>query len=139
METTQVNSQSAQTPDFLSIVKSALRAKGRLPATGRRPHRGNVTGFELIARPGGWAAVLTFEDGRAGSPASIYPSAKEAFMTGAETLCGILTGSTTLPFFIDHGDNLVVAGYGTGGFEGFFLLKMPAPWRRFSRTADMGC
>tara|TARA_Y100001001_G_scaffold151977_1_gene164127 strand:+ start:1771 stop:2181 length:411 start_codon:yes stop_codon:yes gene_type:complete len=135
MPNTQTNSRSAaQAPNMFAIVESALLAKDRLPAAGRNPHRHDVTSFRLDGQPGGWAATITFEGELAGTlkslgtPAKIYPSKKEAFLAGAETLCRILTGSKTLPFFIDHGDNLIVTGCGTGGFRGSFMMKMPAPW-----------
>ncbi|KKL88555.1 hypothetical protein LCGC14_1923530 [marine sediment metagenome] len=135
MPNTQTNSRSAaQASNMLTIVESALLAKDRLPAAGRNPHRHDVTSFHLDAQPGGWAAIITFERERAGTlkrlgtPPKIYPTKKEAFLAGAETLCRILTGSKTLPFFIDHGDNLIVTGFGTGGFRGSFMMKMPAPW-----------
>lgn len=98
---------------MLVIVESALLAKDRLPAAGRKPHCQDVASFHLDARPEGWAPMITFKGGSAGTlkslgnPAKIYPSKKEAFLAGAETLCRILTGSKTLPFFIDHGDNLM--------------------------------
>ena len=77
--------------------------------------------------------MITFEDGPAGAPSSlgtpetIYPSRQEAFLAGAQILCRILTGSKKLPFFV-AGDELIVAGYGTGGFRGIFMMNMPAPW-----------
>ena len=129
MPNTQTNSRSAaQASNMLAIVESALLAKDRLPAAGRNPHCQDVASFHLDARPEGWAAMITFKGGSAGAPAKIYPSKKEAFLAGVETLCRILTGSKTLPFFIDHGDNLIVTGCGTGGFRGSFMMKMPAPW-----------
>jgi len=118
---------------MLTIVESALRAKGRLPATRTNLHRHNVTGFHLETQPGGWAATITFEDGPAstpsslGNPETVYPSKQEAFMAGAKTVCHLLTGSKKLPFSV-AGRELVVSGYGTGGFPGIFLMKMPAPW-----------
>jgi len=129
MPNTQTNLRSAaQASNMLAIVESALLAKDRLPTAGRKPPRHDVTSFRLDAQPGGWAAIITLKGGSAGTPAKIYPSKREAFLAGAETLCRILTGSKTLPFFIDHGDNLIVTGCGTGGFRGSFMMKMPAPW-----------
>ena len=129
MTDTQTHSRSAaHASNMLAIVETALFAKDRLPAVGRNPHGQDVASFHIGARPGGWAPTITFKGGSAGSPAKIYPSKKEAFLAGAETLCRILTGSKTLPFFIDHGDNLIVTGCGTGGFRGSFMMKMPAPW-----------
>lgn len=134
MTTTQTTAQSAtQTHNMFDIVKSALQAKDRLPESRSRLHRHDVADFHLAARPGGWAAMITFEGGRTGAPNSsatpetIYPSKQEAFLAGAETLCHILTGSKTLPFFVARGE-LIVAGYGTGGFGGIFMMKMPTPW-----------
>jgi len=134
MTTTQTTSQSAtQTHNMFDIVKSALQAKNRLPGSRSRLHRHDVGDFHLEARPGGWAAMIAFEDGRTGFPNSsaipeiIHPTKQEAFLAGAETLCHILTGSKTLPFFVARGE-LIVAGYGTGGFDGNFMMKMPTPW-----------
>ena len=36
-------------------------------------------------------------------------------------------GWAAMPFVVE-GDTLMVAGYGTGGFQGIFMMKMPAPW-----------
>ncbi len=139
MTTTQTTSQSAaDAPNMIDIIKDALEAKGRLPAARPKlphnPHRHDVSGFHLEARLEGWAAIITFEGVEAGLPNSlgtpdavIYPSKQEAFMAGAETLCRILTGSTTLPFFVLR-DELIVAGYGTGGFSGMFIMTRPVPW-----------
>ncbi len=134
MTTTQTTSQSAtQTNNMLGIVKSALQAKDRLPESRSRLHRHDVADFHLEARPGGWAAMITFEGGRTDAPNSsttpeiIYPSKQEAFLAGAATLCHVLTGSKTLPFFVARGE-LIVAGYGTGGFDGIFMMTMSAPW-----------
>ena len=128
MTDTQTHSQSAaHTPNMLAIVETALFAKDRLPAAGCNPHGQDVASFHLGARPEGWAPMITFKGGSAGSPAKIYPSKKEAFLAGAETLCRILSGSKKLPFVVE-GDMLMVAGYGTGGFQGIFMMKMPAPW-----------
>lgn len=127
MTDTQTHSRSAHASNMLAIVETALFAKDRLPAVGRNPHGQDVASFHLAARPGGWAATITFKGGSAGSPAKIYPSKKEAFLAGAETLCRILSGSKKLPFVVE-GDMLMVAGYGTGGFQGIFMMKMPAPW-----------
>lgn len=128
MTDTQTHSRSAaHASNMLAIVETALFAKDRLPAVGRNPHGQDVVSFHLGARPGGWAPTITFKGGSAGSPAKIYPSKKEAFLAGAETLCRILSGSKKLPFVVE-GDMLMVAGYGTGGFQGIFMMKMPAPW-----------
>tara|TARA_R110002012_G_scaffold68934_1_gene178770 strand:+ start:845 stop:1234 length:390 start_codon:yes stop_codon:yes gene_type:complete len=128
MTDTQTHSQSAaHASNMLTIVETALFAKDRLPAVGRNPHGQDVASFHLAARSGGWAPTITFKGGSAGSPAKIYPSKKEAFLAGAETLCRILSGSKKLPFVVE-GDMLMVAGYGTGGFQGIFMMKMPAPW-----------
>jgi hypothetical protein len=128
MTDTQTPSRSAaHASNMLAIVETALFAKDRLPAVGRNPHGQDVVSFHLGARPGGWAPTITFKGGSAGSPANIYPSKKEAFLAGAETLCRILSGSKKLPFVVE-GDMLMVAGYGTGGFQGIFMMKMPAPW-----------
>ena len=128
MTDTQTHSRSAaHASNMLAIVETALFAKDRLPAVGRNPHGQDVASFHLAARSGGWAPTITFKGGSAGSPAKIYPSKKEAFLAGAETLCRILSGSKKLPFVVE-GDMLMVAGYGTGGFQGIFMMKMPAPW-----------
>ena len=128
MTDTQTPSRSAaHASNMLAIVETALFAKDRLPAVGRNPHGQDVASFHIAARPGGWAPTITFKGGSAGSPANIYPSKKEAFLAGAETLCRILSGSKKLPFVVE-GDTLMVAGYGTGGFPGIFMMKMPAPW-----------
>ncbi len=128
MTDTQTLSRSAaHASNMLAIVETALFAKDRLPAVGRNPHGQDVVSFHLGARPGGWAPTITFKGGSACSPANIYPSKKEAFLAGAETLCRSLSGSKKLPFVVE-GDMLMVAGYGTGGFQGIFMMKMPAPW-----------
>lgn len=127
MTDTQTHSRSAHASNMLAIVETALFAKDRLPAVGRNPHGQDVASFHIAARPEGWAPMITFKGGSAGSPAKIYPSKKEAFLAGAGTLCRILSGSKKLPFVVE-GDILMVAGYGTGGFQGIFMMKMPAPW-----------
>ena len=133
---TQTTSQTtAQTTSFLHLVESALRAKGRFPCA--RPemahslHLRELLSFTLEKRAGGWGTVIAFKDVPGDTMNQVvtetYPSKQGAFMDGAETLCAILTGDSTLPFFIAR-EELVVAGYGTGGYSGSFIMKMELPW-----------
>ncbi len=133
---TQTTSQStAQTGCFLHLVESALHAKGRLPGVrlelAHNLHLHELHSFSFEKRAGGWGTVVAFKDVPGNIPNQVvtetYSSKERAFMDGAETLCAILTGDATLPFFIARGE-LVVAGYGTGGHSDVFIMSVELPW-----------
>lgn len=127
----------AKTEDstMLEIVTYSLFAKGRLDSVRPITQPGcDVVDFHLNRHPAGWVAHITLDNPTPGAPttiatpdATLYPTRRLAFFAGAALVCELLTGSPELPFFEANG-NLLVAGYGTGGFKGLFLISRPVPW-----------
>ena len=127
----------AKTEDstMLEIVTYSLLAKGRLDSVRPITQSGcDIVDFQLNRHPAGWVAHITVDNPTAGGPTTILtpdasplPTKRLAFFAGASLVCELLTGSPEQPFFEANG-NLLVAGYGTGGFKGLFLMSSPVPW-----------
>jgi hypothetical protein len=114
--------------NHLDLVADALRGKGRLPLTPpctpflpRYCRSDNLAAFNLKKFPGGWVANIAFRNVPPGEPGTIgtkerrpFVTQQEAFLTGAEMLCLLVTESREPPFFL-HRDTLICAGYGSSG------------------------
>ena len=106
---------------YLSLIVSALRENGRLPA----PHfesdypeqfsLQNLAHVTVEAHTGGWISHLHFQNTPRGAAncistigMGVSKTAFEAFLLGAQFVCVIATGSRALPFAVGNNALMLV-------------------------------